>query len=335
MKLNLSQIRGITTGAARVTEENSAIDFYRFTKEQELLYKKRNSDFYKKTFASSGVKLHFKTDSKTLFIKILTEPGSSRRYFSLDVFVNGRMLGALDNFSNVALPRCYSGVSLPLGEFSGSFSLGKGEKEICIYLPWSVRTEIKELTLDDGSFIKPIRPIAKLLCFGDSITQGYDALRPSQKYTTLLAEHLNAEEFNKGIGSEEFFEELAAPKEDFNPDIITVAYGTNDWNRGSREGFDRNCAGFFRNLCFNYPNAKIFAVTPIWRSNFEESRPFGSFFEVEERIKSLVADFKNVRVISGFELVPHNEEFFGDLKLHPNADGFYRYFSRLCEEAGI
>ena len=53
--------------------------------------------------------------------------------------------------------------------------------------------------------------------------------------TARLADALGAEEVNKAIGGECFFPELAATKEDFQPEYITVAYGTNDWSRKSAE----------------------------------------------------------------------------------------------------
>ena len=36
-----------------------------------------------------------------------------------------------------------------------------------------------------------------------------------------------------------------------------------------------------------------------------------------------------MNVISGISLVEHNEEFFGDLRLHPNASGFEQYTHNL------
>ena len=96
-------------------------------------------------------------------------------------------------------------MQLPLGEFSRNFALGGGRKSVCIYLPWSVIVEIEELSIDDTAYITPIKPSKKLIAFGDSITHGYDALRPSNRYVAKLAEALDAEEINKGIGGEIFF----------------------------------------------------------------------------------------------------------------------------------
>ena len=45
--------------------------FYRFTKEQEQLYKQRHAEFYLKSFATSGVQFRFRTDSKKLYLKCL------------------------------------------------------------------------------------------------------------------------------------------------------------------------------------------------------------------------------------------------------------------------
>ena len=76
----------------------------------------------------------------------------------------------------------------------------------------------------------------------------------------------------------------------------------------------------------------MFAITPIWRKDFEEKKCFSSFFDVEKEIKDICRKFDNISVISGWNLVPHDEEYFADLRLHPNDDGFRHYFSNLVEE---
>lgn len=64
MKLNLNQLKEITTGAVHIKEENGMFSFSRFTTEQENLYQGRNQLFYDRTFSTAGVKFSFKTDSK-------------------------------------------------------------------------------------------------------------------------------------------------------------------------------------------------------------------------------------------------------------------------------
>ena len=331
MKLNLSQIRTITTGAVRIEEIDSHIHFYRFTKQQEELYKNRSDDFYLKTFSTSGIQIRFSTNSKTLFLRTEITRGSSRTYFAFDVFVNGLKVDTLDNFSDMDIPQCYPPLKFPQGEFSKKFNLGEGDKEVCIYFPWSVCAVVKELVLDDDSFIVPRKPAKKMLCFGDSITQGYDALSPSNKYISRLANMLDAEEHNKAIGGEIFFPELPAVKEEFVPDYITVAYGTNDWSKCTAEEFAYNCKEFFYNLHNSYPSSKIFVITPIWRKDKNESRVFGKFEDVAGMIQQQAAKYGHISLIQGFEFVPQDENLYADLKLHPNDDGFDFYFEHLSQ----
>lgn len=203
---------------------------------------------------------------------------------------------------------------------------------MCIYLPWSVAVTVNELSLNDGAFIRPIRPEKKMLFFGDSITQGYDALRPSGRFTSKLAEAFGAEEINKGIAGELFFPALAQTRENFLPEYICVAYGTNDWSKSERDDFRRHCHAFYAALSANYPNAKIFALTPIWRKDQDLEKVFGEFYEVSQDIKNIVREFSNIVCVEGDDLVPHDEHYFGDLRLHPNESGFACYYENLFEK---
>ncbi len=331
MKLDPEQIKEITLGAVRVEQTEQGVFFYRFTKEQEELYKLRNKDYYTRSLTTSGVKLRFRTDSKTLFLNAEVMASGGRTYFSFDVFVNGKKIGAIDNFANEELPEDYTTVVLERGEVSKKFDLGAGEKEVSVYFPWSNQIVLKNLGLDDDSFVEPVKPSKKILCFGDSITQGYDALCPSNKYITKFAEMLGAEEYNKAIGGEVFFPELATTKEGFEPDYVTVAYGTNDWSIGKKEIFTIRCKEFFENLTKNYPNAKIIAITPIWRKEMNEFRRFGDFMSVAEIIQEQTKGFENVFVVKGFDFVPKNESYYADLRLHPNDKGFAIYFESLAK----
>ena len=329
MKFDLEQLRDVSLGAVRVTQEEDGFHFYRFSEEQESLYKSRSEALYKKTFCTSGVQLRFRTNSEKLLLKTLVSPGTTRRYFAFEVFIDGTRVGTVDNFSAVELPQSYVAVDLPLGAFSKEFCLGKGEKEVCVNFPWSVVAVLQELALEDGATVKPIKPKFKMLCFGDSITHGYDALYPSNKYISRLAAFLDAEEFNKAIGAEIFFPELAAARESFQPDYISVAYGTNDWSACSKEEFTFNCHTFFRNLSRNYSHARILAISPIWRKDMMDYRKFGAFHEVEEVIRETTKGLNNISVISGVAFVPQQEELYADLRLHPNDRGFEYYYRGL------
>ena len=336
MRLLLNDYKSIALGCARVVEENGKIRFHRFTEEEEIIYRKRDEllgkSFSDRCAAPAGIKLSFTTNSKSIKITAVTAAATSRSYFSFDVFENGKPLGYLDNFKEEELPENYTEQEFPLGKYEKSFVLSKENNEITVYFPWSVLIDDIEIELDDGASIEPIRPKKKLLAYGDSITQGYDAIRPSHRYAARIAEFLGAEEINKAIGGEIFVPSLVEKKLDFKPDYITVAYGTNDWSSTDGKDFYQNVVSFFTSLSKNYPEVPIFAITPIWRLNFEEAKPFGNFFSVEKIIKEATSSFKNVNVISGFDLVGHDTKLFADLRLHPNDAGFSEYFKNLSKK---
>ena len=331
MKLTKEQLTNIALGTAYITEEEKGVHFHRFTKEQENYYKETNNNFYLKALGTAGVKLSFKTDSKALFIKGTTTEHPSRKYYSLDVEKDGKIIGSINNFEGAELASPYTVSELQTGDFSKSFELGEGEKNICVYMPWTAITYISEFSLDDGASLIPLKPSKTLIAFGDSITQGYDALYSSNRYAGVLSTLLDAEEYNKAIGAEKFPPTLAKLRDSFSPDYITVAYGTNDWG-GDRKMFEENCTAFYKNLSENYPNAKIFAITPIWRSDFEDVRPFGPFSDIAEFIEKTVSSLPNVFCIHGFDFVPKSSEYYADFRLHPNDKGFEFYANNLYNE---
>ena len=226
----------------------------------------------------------------------------------------------------------YTKKDYPTGAFEKSFELGCGEKKVAIFMPWSVPAQIEELSVEDGSYVVPIARNKKMLVFGDSITRVYDALHSSKHYISILAECLQADVYNKGIGGERFIPALAATDEDFVADYIVVAYGTNDWSQTDMDTFKLNCKAFYEILSKKYPTSKIFALTPIWRKDYEVQRNCGEFSFVAEYIQDIAAGLENVYCVNGFDFVPHREEMFGDLKLHPNEEGF-KYFAHNVYEA--
>ena len=60
MKLTKNQLVKISHGAVRTTEENGKVVFFRFTEEQQELYKNtRRESFYLKTFTTAGIRIEF------------------------------------------------------------------------------------------------------------------------------------------------------------------------------------------------------------------------------------------------------------------------------------
>lgn len=125
MKLTLEQIRSVTCGAASVEQEEDEVHFYRFTPEQMELYRLRSCELYRKTLATAGVRLRFRTDSSFLTLQgEVFEYGGNRRYYAIDVCVDGKLVDTLNNFDNVQLPLDYTETVLPVGEFGKTVQLG-------------------------------------------------------------------------------------------------------------------------------------------------------------------------------------------------------------------
>ena len=309
-ELSFDEIRAATLGAARVCVRDGAVRFYRFTEEEEDFYRFRLDNFYHKTFATAGVKLSFRTDSRTLSLSCHVERGANTRtFFSLDVTVDGTPVGYLDNFSHAPLPDGYYEEPFALGDFSGSFALGEGEKSVTVHLPWSMCLSLSSLAIDEGASLAPLCPGKLLLAYGDSITHGYDATRPHLRQIARLADALGAEEYNKAIGGEVFCPGLAACACPLAPDYITVAYGTNDWGKTDYDTFVGNCTAFYRTLSARHPDARIFAITPIARGGAKTNATFGHFDRVAEKIREVAGALSNVTVIEGGDLVPADPRY--------------------------
>lgn len=326
MKLTIDQIRSVTRGAIRTEEENGAMRFYRFTEAQSNAYLAiENKDFHKKSYASAGVRLAFVSNTEQLSFSFLPYSGSSRKWFGFDVCVNGR----------ISAHREYNLEDDPAA-FRFETSLPAGEKTIELYLPFSVRTDLFDVTIDDGATFSPARRTHTMIEFGDSITHGYDSHYPSLSYANRIAALLDADPVNKGIGGDTFFPALLDEGDDAYemPDYITVAYGVNDWSSRDRETVEKTCREFYRKLSARYPASKIFAITPIWCGHSNKpAQKFGTpLREMDRLIGDCIADLPNVTAIPGSMLVPHSPDFFVSDCVHPNELGFCLYAANLFEE---
>ena len=328
MNVELEQLQTIATGTVKILKENGGICFHRFTKEQEEVFK--NTEDFALLLSPAGIKLHFNTNSTKIVLKGLTEQVSKvRSFYCIDIVKDGKLLDCIKNYDELNIGPKYSEKEYETGYFSKEISLGNGFKNIEIHLPYSVKFTLYKIELDENAVIEPIKYKKKLLAYGDSITHGFDALHPSQRYTSKLCNMLNAEEYNKGIGGTKFNPLLARLHDGITPNYITVAYGTNDLWDYNQCDFRRNVRDFFQNLAKNYPAAQIFAISPIWRADMVENHTFGSFNNIGDIIAEEASKINNTVYINGTDFIPHESECFGDGFLHPNDAGFEFYSQKL------
>ena len=321
MFINLDFIRQLTHGAVFVKEKDGWVLFSRFTEEQRETYRDI-PDFYRKTFASSGIRLEFKTSSSSFAMNYQITGASSRKFYYFDVFVNGQQVKHEGSESYEIQPEGTLRVALPVGI-----------KTVAVYFPCLVAVKLKRLQFDDDSLIQPVQKSRKMICFGDSITQGYDARYSFQTYPSQLADAFDAEMINKGIGGEVFRPDLLENPDPFRPDLLTIAYGTNDWGGNlSQEELKAHTDLFCRKLIALYPDVPVFAILPLWRNDFRDLRKAGTFEDARGIYRSIYEKYAAIRVIDGFSLIQHDTSLFSDGYLHPNDSGFCQVSQNLIRQ---
>lgn len=319
MLLNFEQIRSITTGAVSIEQEENGIAFYRFNREQRTFSQPRVRFMAEKMFSTAGIQFSFRTDSSTFYLRTTVSRGSASNHFSFDLFVNGQYMDSLENFSDSEL-----------GTYEKTFSLGDGEKTVCLYFPWSVAVVVEALSLEDGASLTPMVPTKKLLIYGDSITHGNTVRYTCNHYIPRLARAMDVQVRNKAIAGTTSFPELVRTESPYEPDYVLVAYGSNDWDRHEEAFFVEKYREMLQLIGENYPKAQVFAISPIWRGDQEtRQRKMGPLSAIERNILAIAKDFPNVTVIPGIDLVPHDLQYYADAGLHPNDTGYEFYFRNL------
>ena len=187
--------------------------------------------------------------------------------------------------------------------------------------------QLSSLELDDGATFAPHQYDVNFLFIGDSITQGWASKYDSLSYAWRVTRHFNARTVNQGIGGA-YFHEDCFDRIDFTPDVVFVAYGTNDFGRyKTYDEFRAHAAAHLRLIADEYRHAKIFVISPIWRDK-RDGKSMGTF-EGCCAIVEQEAEALELIHIDGLDLVPPIPEFFGDAYLHPNDEGFSLYAENL------
>lgn len=281
----------------------------------------------------SGVCLELTTDSSfiTLSINVLN---FARDFAYFDLFIDDvftETIGAepVSSLSDEVTFRLYNIRSDKVKSY-------KKKQKITIYLPHLVNMRIKDIELEDGSTAEACydesRHKKSLLCLGDSITQGMTGKKPSSAYPVQLAEILKMNMLNQGVGAYVYNEEALDEEMNIKPDIITVAYGVNEWLKyDSVTYFREMCRGFFSKLTEIYPEARIFAITPIWHVGEDEPNSMGYLSDIRKEIAAIAEQYKAVQLIDGLKLVPNMPEYYVD-GIHPTDLGLMHYSLNLIKE---
>ena len=314
MRLTFEQIKNITVGSVDTEERDGGIFFAKCTKKQLAAWAEKNATLAKNAAATTGVRLDLHTDSQNISFKVL----SGKKY---EILVDGLMfrqyLSAKGNVISLEL-------SDPLGN-------KKDEYRVTVIFPsHDEPAGIEYVELDDGAFVKPHSFDRKILFIGDSITQGWASSHDSYSYAYRLSSFFNAESVIQGTGGA-YFHEDCFDRIDFDPDVVFMAYGTNDF--GHFKTYDELRAHADAHMALvaeEYKGKKLFYISPIWR-NKRDGKAMGSFEGCRNTLIEC-AEKNGFEHIDGLTLVPPRPELFQDEYLHPNDNGFSLYAENLIRQ---
>ena len=319
MKLTATELLGLSHGALGVGESEGYVSLYRFSETQREYYQQTNPHFFEKALATASVRLETVTDATAMCFSYRAKKTSGRTFCYFDLLVDG----VLSAHVGKEIEGADEGtVTLPLPE---------GTHRVALYFPALFEVRVKDVVLEGATFALPVQKSLSMLALGDSITQGYDAVYPSLSYANVVADTLGATLLNQAIGGEVFNPGVVDGHLGFTPDMVTVAYGTNDYTFRKKEEIKRDAAEFYARVRRAYPTSKIFAILPIWRADCDAVTEAGSFEEVRLMVRA-AAEAEGLTVLDGLSFVPHLPDFFSDGYLHPNDLGFGCYAKALLSD---
>ena len=319
--MNIEFIRDITHGAYNIYAEKDTVFFERFTKKQKSVYD-INDGLRARAACASGICFDFETDSS--YVEISFEILKRARDFGyFDLYIDGNFTESIGK-DKADSNGCVT-FNIPKN--------GEDKHRVTVYLPHLSELGITGFEAEENAKIKPIKKENKLLlCLGDSITQGMDAKFPSSAYPVQIARELKMELLNQSVGGYVYRSESLDKELHVSPDMIIVAYGTNDWNLcKDRAALQMGIDDYFGALTAIYDPKIIHVITPIWR--FDINKPNAvSFEELSEIIKESALKHGIANIINGMNLLPHDLKFYaGDTNIHPGDLGFMHYSKNLMK----
>ncbi len=314
-------IEKLFRGHLSVREADGWLQPLRFTDKQLKSYE-RTDALRIRSVSPAGIRLCFYTAAKRISFSYKIA-GRARTWAAFDLVENGSLRNSCTVWTDEGQ------VEFAL---SGDTSV-KNE----IYLPHLVEVFVKGIEAD-GELIPCEKEKKFWLCLGDSITQGMDAVHPALTYPAHTANWLSLDVLNTGVGGGVF----CADNLEYigrEPDIITIALGCNDWGHAKDKAeFTDHIRAYISKLVSLYTCKNVYGILPIWRSDADTVRSGMTFEEMRAIIRTEYEKVPYITVLDGTELVPPNPCFYGDageLKAHPNAEGFLHYAYNLSKKIRV
>ena len=311
MRLSFNEIQRITLGAHKIEEQEDGIHFYKCTEKQNKAWAAYSEVLGTRALTTTGVRLDFYTNSKKMVL------GSHGGRF--DLKLNGVLRAKTD----------------PSAEEIISLTDVRGRHQermrVTLIFPSHSIGVIEYVELDDGAYVEPTSHSMRIMFIGDSITQGFNSEYNSTSYAWRVTDHYDADALINGIGGA-FFAPDSFDVPAFDPDVLVIAYGTNDYGRNvSFEEKHARVTGYLDLIKAEYSDKKVIVLSPIWRCDAEGVNMPDAFDEFRTFIED-EAKARGFYAISGLSLVPPIRKLYADGHLHPNDLGFAAYAENLIKQ---
>ncbi len=275
---------------------------------------RRREPFYLRAICGGGISIGFCSEAKTVTLAYkITE--NVRDYAYVDIVVDGVLAKTVN-----------------LEEKEGELTLeipGAGMRETEIFLPHLAQLWFRKIQPDAP--YAPIPEKEKLWVFiGDSITHGMQTEHPSMTYPVLSSRILGCDYVNMGVCGGTFYaDDIDSCGK--TPDILSVAYGTNDWKQAKdKESFRRQAADTIARITETFSCKNMYAILPLWRKDSGEVYGGMTFAEMHAVLREEYEKYPFITVLDGTTLVPPMPDFFHD-GVHPVTAGFLHFAMELTK----
>lgn len=276
---------------------------------------------------TTGVRLRFLSDTAQLWIQ-LRYGVSARPKFKGVLLVDGQTVDPAGYGPDEATPL-----------WEGTIYQGPTDQRVRlfdIWLPHICQADVVEIQIDDDSVMEPAEPLPiRWLMYGDSITQGMVSSLPTTSAFGIASLACQAEVLNLGIGGAKNIPELAKTIPSGLYDLVSIAYGTNDFNQGKTlQEYEANTRALVTGLLEAMPGVPILLISALtWVGRTGEPNAIGIHLDQYRQVLEPLADLSPlVKLIDGTTLVPDDPSFFVD-NVHPNDKGFAVYGQQLAKHA--
>jgi lysophospholipase L1-like esterase len=255
------------SGALYTKMNGEYLEFRRFPEEFAKIKASHLGFNLKKAETSSGVCLHFKSNSEHISLQFVTIPDDENRDSDFALHVDN-LMDKTWSFSKK------DDININIINPSGKWQSYR------LILPSLSNPMLKSIKIDNNATLKAdnSKKKKKYLAIGDSITHGVGQDSKSYKtYAFKLAQKLDLELYNLAVGGGKISPAISGIIKDFkNIGMITLLIGYNDWQHQGKtlEEFANSYNDFLNETRAAFPHVKIFCISLLY-SNTEKSKKSG------------------------------------------------------------